>query len=66
MRRAIILGRCLWVTRCNHHVTVIPITPLTLTTVRNITGHMVLDRVIKLSSHNSTLTGLALPPGPRR
>ncbi len=65
MRRAGILGRCLWVTRSNHHVTVIPITPPALTTVCNITGHMALGKLIKLSSHNRTGTGLARPAGPR-
>jgi hypothetical protein len=62
-------------------VTVIPITPLTLTTARNITGHMTPGRVImrrvinrrvierkvvKLGSDDSTLAGLAVPAGPRR
>ena len=59
LRHTGILGGCSWVTRCNHHVTVIPITPLTLTTVRNITGHMVLGRVVKLGSDASTRAGLA-------
>ena len=70
MRHASILARCLWVTRCNHHVTVIPITSLTLTTVRNITGHMVPGRVVKRKvvklSRDSTLAGLGVLAGRRR
>ena len=66
MRHTGILGGRLWVTRCNRHVTVILITPLTLTTVRNITGHMVLGRVVKLSGDASTRAGLAVPAGRRR
>ncbi|MGB6578399.1 MAG: hypothetical protein WBF34_10805 [Streptosporangiaceae bacterium] len=44
-------------------MTVIPITLLTVTTVRNITGHMVLGRVVKLSGDVSTRAGLAAPAG---
>jgi hypothetical protein len=33
------LGGSLWVTRCNHHVTVIPIKLPNLTPIRNITGY---------------------------
>jgi len=70
LRHAGILARCLWVTRCNHHVTVIPITSPTLTTVRNITGHMVPGRVVKSKvvklSRDSTLAGLGVLAGPRR
>jgi hypothetical protein len=45
--------------------------PLTFTTVRNITGHMVLGRVVKrkvvkLGRDDSTLAGLGVPAGPRR
>ncbi len=63
MRHTGVLGGRPWVTRCNHHVTVIPNTPLTLTTVRNITGHMVLGRVAKLSRDASVSAGLAAPAG---
>jgi len=62
LRHADILGGCLWVTRCNHHVTVIPITPLLLTTVRNISGHMALGRVVKRD--DSAQAGLALSAEP--
>ena len=65
MRQIGILGGRLWVSRSNHHVTVILITPLTLTTVGNITGRMVLGRVIKLSGHASIRAGLALPASRR-
>jgi len=65
LRHTGILSGRLWVTRCNRHVTVIP-TPLALTTVRNITGHMVLGRVVKLSGDASTRAGLAVPAGRRR
>ena len=66
MRHIGIPGGRVWVTRCNHHVTVIPNTLLPLTTVRNITGHMVLGRVVKLSADASTRAGLAAPVGRRR
>jgi len=46
-----------------HHVTVIPALPLIRTTIGNITSHSVLGRVIKLSIHNSTRTGLILRTG---
>jgi hypothetical protein len=44
-------------------VTVIPVTPRILTIARNITGHMSHVRAGKLSSHNSTRTGLAMSAG---
>jgi hypothetical protein len=44
-------------------VTVIPNTPLTLTTVRNITGHMVVGMVVKLSGDAGTCAGLTAPAG---
>ena len=37
-------------TRCDHHVTVIPITPLNLTTIGNITGRMVVGRVVNITA----------------
>jgi len=61
MRHAGILGGRLWVTRCNRHVTVIPTTPLTLTTIRDITGHIVLGRVAKLGGDASIQAGLVVP-----
>jgi len=64
LRHADILGRCLWVTRCNHHVTVIPITPLPLTTVRNISGHMAVGRVVKPGREDRAHAGLALSAEP--
>ncbi len=51
-------------TRCNHHVTVIPITPPTLTTVRNISGHMALGGLVKLGRDDSAQAGLALSTEP--
>jgi hypothetical protein len=46
-----------------HHVTVIPALPLIRTTIGNITGHLALARVVKLSSNSSTRTGLSLLTG---
>ncbi len=65
-RHAGILGGCLWVTRCSHHVIVIPITPLPLTTALDITGHIGVGRVAKLSSGDRARAGLALSAGGRR
>ncbi len=47
-------------------MTVIPIMTRPLTTVPNITGHMILTSLIKLSSHNSTHAGVTVPAGRRR
>jgi len=66
LRHTGILGGRLRGIRCNRHVTVIPITPLAFTTVRNITGRMVLGRVVNLSGDASTRAGLAVPAGRRR
>ena len=49
MRHTGILGGPLWVTRCDHHVTVIPITPLTLTTIGNITGRMAIGGAVNIT-----------------
>ncbi len=53
-------------TRCDHHVTVIPITSLTLTAIRNITGHMILGRVAKLGGGDRARAELAMSAGGRR
>jgi hypothetical protein len=52
-----------------HHVTVIPALPLVRTTIGNLNSRsalarvLKLTRVLKLSSHNSTRTGLILLAG---
>jgi hypothetical protein len=53
-----VTGRC-------HHVTVIPAFTLIRTTIGNITSHMALARVLKLSSRNGTRTGLIFSAGRR-
>jgi hypothetical protein len=51
------------VTWSNHHVTVIPVWLLILTTVGNIPRHKILARVMKVSSRDGTRTGFGLRPG---
>ena len=60
-----VLGRRLSVTWGNHHETVIPAWPLTLTTMGFNTSHTILARISKLSSDNSVRAELALPAGRR-
>jgi hypothetical protein len=62
-RRAAILSGLLWVAYGSHHQSVVPAGSLGVTTARNITGHMVHARVIKLGSHSSAEAGVALPTG---
>jgi hypothetical protein len=47
------------VTRGSHHESVIPASPLIITTVRHLTGHLVRIRFTKLSSHSGTDVGLS-------
>ena len=50
-------------TWCNRHVTVIPGTSLTLTTIRNVTGRMAPGGVVKFSRDDSIQAGLAMSAG---
>jgi len=51
------------VTRSGHHVTVIPVWLLILTTIGNIPRHKILTRVMKVSSRDGSRTGFGLRPG---
>jgi hypothetical protein len=55
--RGDVLGGSLWVTRCNHHVTVIPNKLPNLTPIRNITGHTA-SSVHKTKAANRTMADL--------